>query len=220
MRRPVGTLVRLGTIRDGLLRPVALTFEGCFALSGSATAVECRKGDCLFCMQKGPGRGFGWQHAGIGRPQNRTSLAEWLIELHAWHSNCVTFRLGPAQRMQRRILICRRKRSLVNFVAAGVLLNVGIGPAWAADPAGSCASAANRLPAQIAQAATDQPPPPAGEQPAAAGEQPAAPTAMTTPTMVGPLAANPNPISFDAGPLGPVYMTGVVSALGLWQWTR
>ena len=27
MRRPVGTLVRLGTIRDGLLRPVALTLK-------------------------------------------------------------------------------------------------------------------------------------------------------------------------------------------------
>ena len=54
------------------------------------------------------------------------------------------------------------------------------------------------------------------EQPPA-GEQPAAPTAMTTPSLTGPLAANPNPISFDAGPLGPVYFTGVVSGLGLWQ---
>ncbi|HEX9534751.1 MAG TPA: outer membrane beta-barrel protein [Stellaceae bacterium] len=54
------------------------------------------------------------------------------------------------------------------------------------------------------------------EQPAA-GEQPTAPTAMTTPIVVGPLAANPNPINFDAGPLGPVYLTGVVSGLGLWQ---
>jgi hypothetical protein len=110
----------------------------------------------------------------------------------------------------------QKKTFTGQFVAAGVLLNVGIGPAWAADPAGSGTSAANRLPAQIAQAATDQPPP-TGEQPAAAGDQPAAPTAMTTPTMVGPLAANPNPMSFDAGPLGPVYVTGVVSALGLWQ---
>jgi hypothetical protein len=33
----------------------------------------------------------------------------------------------------------------------------------------------------------------------------------------GPLAANPNPMSFDAGPLGPVYLTGAVSGLGLWQ---
>src|SRR6516162_8019389 len=60
------------------------------------------------------------------------------------------------------------------------------------------------------------PAPAAGEQPAAA-EQPAAPTAMTTPTMTGPLAANPNPTSFDLGPLGPVYLTGAVSPLFLWQ---
>ena len=111
----------------------------------------------------------------------------------------------------------QKKTFTGHFVAAGVLLNVGIAPSWAADLAGSGSSAANRPPAQIAQAASDQPPPAAGEKPAAAEEQPAAPTAMTTPTMVGPLAANPNPISFDAGPLGPVYMTGVVSALGLWQ---
>jgi Putative beta-barrel porin-2, OmpL-like. bbp2 len=47
--------------------------------------------------------------------------------------------------------------------------------------------------------------------------QPAAPTAMTTPAMNGPLAANPNPTSLDAGPFGPVYMTGAISGLGLWQ---
>jgi hypothetical protein len=54
------------------------------------------------------------------------------------------------------------------------------------------------------------------EQPVA-GEKPAAPTAMTVPTMTGPLAANPNPINFEAGPLGPVYLTGVVSPLLMWQ---
>src|SRR5437762_356483 len=95
------------------------------------------------------------------------------------------------------------------FVAAGVLLNVGFGPAWAADPAGSGSSASNPLSAQVAQGASDEPLKP--------GEPPAAPTAMTTPAMAGPLAANPNPISFDAGPLGPVYVTGAISALGLWQ---
>jgi hypothetical protein len=60
------------------------------------------------------------------------------------------------------------------------------------------------------------PAPSAGEQPPAA-EQPAAPTAMTTPAMTGPLAANPNPMSFDLGPLGPVYLTGAITGLGLWQ---
>lgn len=35
--------------------------------------------------------------------------------------------------------------------------------------------------------------------------------------MSGPLAANPNPISLDAGPLGPVYVDGVLSGLAFWQ---
>src|ERR1700758_846682 len=65
----------------------------------------------------------------------------------------------------------------------------------------------------VAAAAAEE----AAEQPAPAAEQPAAPTAMTTPAMTGPLAANPNPFSYDAGPLGPVYVTGAVSGLGLWQ---
>jgi len=104
----------------------------------------------------------------------------------------------------------RKKVFTGQFVAAGVLLNVGIGPAWAADPAGFGSGAPNPLSAQVAQTAIDQPPP-------GPGEPPAAPTAMTTPAMAGPLTANPNPISFDAGPLGPVYVTGAISALGLWQ---
>jgi hypothetical protein len=64
----------------------------------------------------------------------------------------------------------------------------------------------------ITSAGADEP----TEQPPAA-EQPAAPTAMTTPALTGPLAANPNPMNFELGPLGPVYVTGVVSGLGLWQ---
>jgi hypothetical protein len=50
-----------------------------------------------------------------------------------------------------------------------------------------------------------------------AGEKPEAPTALTSPPLTGPLVGNPNPISFDAGPLGPVYLTSVVTGLGLWQ---
>jgi len=48
-------------------------------------------------------------------------------------------------------------------------------------------------------------------------DEPAAPTsnAMTNPTLTGPLIANPNPAKFDAGPFGPVYVTGVLSGLGL-----
>jgi hypothetical protein len=40
---------------------------------------------------------------------------------------------------------------------------------------------------------------------------------MTTPAMNDPLVAKPNPTSFDLGPFGPVYMTGAISGLGLWQ---
>lgn len=41
--------------------------------------------------------------------------------------------------------------------------------------------------------------------------------ALNTPAMSGPLAANPNPISLDAGPLGPIYVDGILSGLGFWQ---
>jgi hypothetical protein len=60
----------------------------------------------------------------------------------------------------------------------------------------------------------------AEEQPAPAGEQPesAVPSPVSMLGMAaGSLTANPKPISFDAGPLGPVLVSGVVSGLGLWQ---
>src|SRR5215470_14873110 len=69
----------------------------------------------------------------------------------------------------------------------------------------------------VSAGAQEAPPAPAPGDQAPAAEQPAAPTALTTPALTGPLVANPNPISFDLGPLGPVYYTGVVSGLGLWQ---
>lgn len=49
--------------------------------------------------------------------------------------------------------------------------------------------------------------------------QPASPSssAMSQPSMLGPLLANPNPMSYEIGPLGKVYITGVVSGLGLVQ---
>ena len=58
----------------------------------------------------------------------------------------------------------------------------------------------------------------ADDQPATATPSaPAGPTAMSTPSMNFPLAANPNPLSLDAGPLGKVYITGALTALGLSQ---
>lgn len=41
--------------------------------------------------------------------------------------------------------------------------------------------------------------------------------ALSTPAMSGPLAANPTPISLDAGPLGKIYIGGILSGLGFWQ---
>jgi hypothetical protein len=45
----------------------------------------------------------------------------------------------------------------------------------------------------------------------------AIPAALTVPVISGPLAANPNPISLDAGPLGKIYVGGALSGLGFWQ---
>ena len=61
----------------------------------------------------------------------------------------------------------------------------------------------------IAAFADDQPPADAAAAPG--------PTAMTTPAMSYPLAANPKPVSFDFGPLGTAYVTGAVTALAFSQ---
>jgi hypothetical protein len=82
-----------------------------------------------------------------------------------------------------------KKTTVATSAFAWALLGAGLGSAWA-------------------QTAPEQP---------AGGEQPTTPTALTTPSLTGPLVGNPNPISFDAGPLGPVYLTGVATGLGLWQ---
>lgn len=41
--------------------------------------------------------------------------------------------------------------------------------------------------------------------------------ALNTPAMAGPLVADPHPFSFDAGPLGSVYVAGAGSGLVFWQ---
>ena len=46
---------------------------------------------------------------------------------------------------------------------------------------------------------------------------PAAPTALPTPSMSATLAANPNPISVDLGPLGKTYVGGAISLLAFEQ---
>jgi hypothetical protein len=84
------------------------------------------------------------------------------------------------------------------------IINAGIA-AWASFGLGGAVALAQNQPT------------PAGEEPAEKPGEEAPPTAMTTPGMSAPLVANPNPFSFDAGPVGPVYVTGAVSGLGLWQ---
>jgi hypothetical protein len=59
--------------------------------------------------------------------------------------------------------------------------------------------------------------------PAAAQEAPAqapAPSPVLGPSMTGPLKANPNPLRIDGGPFGPVYISGVISGIGLTQDNR
>jgi hypothetical protein len=53
--------------------------------------------------------------------------------------------------------------------------------------------------------------------PAEAAAAPAATAPVLAPSMTGPLKANPNPLHIDGGPLGPVYVSGVISGLGLTQ---
>ena len=72
--------------------------------------------------------------------------------------------------------------------------------------------------ASSAWAQTPPPPtattPPAAEAPAA----PAAPTSpLTAPSMAGPLTLSTTPYNFDAAGLGHVYVSGVLSGIGLFQ---
>jgi hypothetical protein len=48
-------------------------------------------------------------------------------------------------------------------------------------------------------------------------DQPPTPVPPSTPSLAGPLKANPNPFQVDGGPLGTVYISGVISGLGLTQ---
>lgn len=71
--------------------------------------------------------------------------------------------------------------------------------------------------AQQTQPASDQPTQtqPAA-QPAPATPTPA-PAPSLGPSMTGPLHLNSNPLHVDGGPLGPIYVSGVISGLGLVQ---
>lgn len=57
--------------------------------------------------------------------------------------------------------------------------------------------------------------PQAPAQAAPAEQAPSAPS--LGPSMTGPLHLNPNPLHVDGGPFGPIYVSGVISGLGLTQ---
>jgi hypothetical protein len=107
------------------------------------------------------------------------------------------------------------KKALVAPMLATAVFGLGVGAAWAADPA-AAGPDVNTLSSELAQA----PPPgaPAGPPPAAAAP-PAAPSPPSLLLPVGAtLSANPNPFNYDFGaPIGKVYATGVLSGLGFWQ---
>jgi hypothetical protein len=68
-------------------------------------------------------------------------------------------------------------------------------------------------------ASAQQPPPPSVVTPPPAPAEPEAPAsnAMATPSMSGPLVANPNPMKIDTGDFGTLYVTGAITGLGLFQ---
>jgi hypothetical protein len=78
---------------------------------------------------------------------------------------------------------------------------------------GACLIAAAWQLGPYSAAWAQQPPPPAVPAP----EEAPAPTAMSAPSMTGPLVANPNPMKFDIAPFNTIYVTGAVSGLGLSQ---
>src|SRR5947207_15017273 len=87
---------------------------------------------------------------------------------------------------------------------------------WAARWAlGACLCAFYGLEASV-WADEASPPPPSGQGEPANAATPA-PAALTLPQMAGPLTANPNPMKFEAGPVGNVFVTGALTGLAQWQ---
>src|SRR5579872_2902770 len=58
---------------------------------------------------------------------------------------------------------------------------------------------------------------PSGQQPAATAAPAPAQAPSLGPSMTGPLHLNSDPLHVDGGPLGPIYVSGVISGLALEQ---
>ncbi|MBV8888531.1 MAG: porin [Alphaproteobacteria bacterium] len=97
----------------------------------------------------------------------------------------------------------------VKLGAAGLIAAAG---QFGGTPASAQTTPAETAPGTAAPAGT-APAGNAADQPAA----PATPSPIPYPSMSGPLAFSSTPTKFDAGPLGPVYVTGVGSGLALTQ---
>jgi hypothetical protein len=102
------------------------------------------------------------------------------------------------------------KQHRILVLCVGALASVSVRAQTTTPPAPSTTTTTMTPPASGTAAAAPAAAP-------AAPAAPAGPTAMTTPSMSGPLAANGNPYHFTAGPLGTWYLTGAISGLGFIQ---
>jgi Putative beta-barrel porin-2, OmpL-like. bbp2 len=108
--------------------------------------------------------------------------------------------------MNRTLSSRPRAGAAAVLLLAALLPAIGATAAWAQPPAPAPSAGLSSDPAtQLAQAPPPAPP------------APPAPMPLTTPAMTGPIAANPNPIKFEAGPIGNVYVSGFASGLALFQ---
>jgi len=109
--------------------------------------------------------------------------------------------------MNKTTFVAIRTTAVLGLIIGAVQIGAGPSPAWAQQPP---------PPAVVPPPPGAAPPPPAAEA-APAAEAPAS-TALTTPSMTGPLVANPNPlVAIDQEPFGKIYTGGAVTGLGLFQ---
>lgn len=115
------------------------------------------------------------------------------------------------------------KKTLILSTAISVVLSYGLSSALAEDQATSTTQykssveakptpAVKKAKKKVLKKSTKE-----SQASAPAPVTPAASSALSVPSMYGPLAANPNPLNFEAGPLGKIYVSGVASGLGIWQ---
>jgi len=103
-----------------------------------------------------------------------------------------------------------------NFVTQHSLTMTGLTPGTAYIIQITSVTAGGEKVTQVLNKPEPGPAPPAAPPAAAPAAAPAAPTALSTPSMAGPLAALP-PFVFNAGPFGKLAVNGIVSGYGMAQ---